>query len=399
MRFLFVVPPLAGHVNPTIAVANELGVRGHEVAWCGPGEVLAWLLPPNARIHPAGKDGDLGALHLRWGHLRGVAALKFLWEEALVPLARDMVPGVAAAVEAFRPDVVIADQQAFAGGIVARERGLPWATSATTSAEFTRPFRGFPKIGQWVRERLDGLLGEFGAGTGWDPRFADDLVIIFSTPVLVGEGGFPAHYLFVGPALGSRASVVAAPDFPWERLAPGRRRILVSLGTLNGQAGARFYPAVMEATEDLDVQVVLAAPAELTGTVPRHVLVQEHVPQLLLLPHLNAVVSHGGHNTVCESLAHGLPLVVAPIRDDQPIIADQVVAAGAGVRVRFGRARVPELREAIGAVLDEPRYRAGARRVQASFAAAGGAAAAADRLEGLTSPPFQRGARCRDRSA
>ena len=43
-------------------------------------------------------------------------------------------------------------------------------------------------------------------------------------------------------------------------------------------------------------------------------------------------VTHGGHNTVCEALAHGLPLVVAPIRDDQPTVAAQVVQAGAGVR-------------------------------------------------------------------
>ncbi|MBO2455809.1 hypothetical protein J4573_52655 [Actinomadura barringtoniae] len=384
-RFLFVVPPLAGHVNPTIAVAKELAVRGHEVAWCGPGEVLGWLLPAGSRIYEAGKDGDLGSLHLRWGHLRGVAALKFLWEEALVPLARDMIPGVEAAVDAFRPDVVIADQQALAGAIVAQRHALPWATSATTSAEFTRPFEGFPKIDQWVRDQISELLVEYARtpAPAWDPRFSDRLVIIFSTSVLVGDRNFPDHYVFVGPAFGPRPTTET--DFPWERLVPGRRRILVSLGTLNGQAGARFYPAVIEATQDLDVQVVLAAPPELLDDAPAppHVVVQEYVPQLLLLPHLDAVVSHGGHNTVCESLAHALPLVVAPIRDDQPIIAEQVVAAGAGIRVRFGRARVPELRDAISAVLDEPSYREGARRVQASFAAAGGATAAADRLEAL----------------
>jgi UDP:flavonoid glycosyltransferase YjiC (YdhE family) len=95
-------------------------------------------------------------------------------------------------------------------------------------------------------------------------------------------------------------------------------------------------------------------------------------------------VSHAGHNTVCESLAHGLPLVVAPIRDDQPIVAQQVVDAGAGIRVKFGRVRAPELRSAVTALLDDETYRAAAQRIRASFAAAGGAAAAADRLEKLT---------------
>lgn len=94
-------------------------------------------------------------------------------------------------------------------------------------------------------------------------------------------------------------------------------------------------------------------------------------------------MSHGGHNTVCEALARGLPLVVAPIRDDQPVVAQQVVAAGAGVRVRFGRVRPRDIAEAVDAVLSRPAYRAAARRIQASFAAAGGPAAAARALEEL----------------
>lgn len=31
--FLFVVPPLVGHINPTVGVAAELAARGHRVAW------------------------------------------------------------------------------------------------------------------------------------------------------------------------------------------------------------------------------------------------------------------------------------------------------------------------------------------------------------------------------
>ncbi|MCY0919480.1 MULTISPECIES: glycosyltransferase [unclassified Streptomyces] len=388
MRVLFTVPPLAGHVNPTAAVGAELASRGHEVAWTGPPGELARLLPPHARILPAGEHvaGGYAGLHERWRDLRGVAALRFLWEEALIPLARAMEPGVLAAAARFAPDVLVADQQALAGPIVARRLGIPWVTSASTSAELTRPFAGFPKVGEWVSERIGALLSEYGADDGdWDPRFSERLVWVFSTPELVGTGAeVPPHHAYVGPAFGARP---AAPDFPWRRLDPARRRVLVSLGTLNQEAGIRFYRAVLGAAERLsdDVQLVLSAPAStIGGRTPANVLVQDGVPQLELLPHLDAVVSHGGHNTVCEALAHGLPLVVAPIRDDQPIVARQVVEAGAGVRVRFGRTGPEELRDALTAVLDDPGPRRAARRIQASFAAAGGAAAAADRLEKLS---------------
>ncbi|TDU74906.1 glycosyltransferase [Streptomyces sp. KS 21] len=398
MRVLFTVPPLAGHVNPTVAVGAELAARGHQVAWAGPAGALARLLPTHARVLPAGEEtgGGYAALHDRWRDLRGVGALRFLWEEALVPLARAMVPGVTDAVRGFAPDLMVADQQALAGPVVARRLGIPWVTSASTSAELTRPFADFPKVGEWVDEQISGFVTECGAeaeagangaegedGAGWDPRFSERLVLVFSTPELIGtQDGFPPHYAFVGPAFGTRPH---PPGFPWQRLDPERRRVLVSLGTLNQEAGGPFYGAVLGAAERLadEVQLVLVAPAALIGAVPGNVLLMERVPQLDLLPHLDAVVCHGGHNTVCEALAYGLPLVVAPIRDDQPIVARQVVGAGAGVRVRFGRTRTEELRDALTAVLDDPGPRRAARRIQASFAAAGGASAAADRLEKL----------------
>jgi UDP:flavonoid glycosyltransferase YjiC (YdhE family) len=79
-----------------------------------------------------------------------------------------------------------------------------------------------------------------------------------------------------------------------------------------------------------------------------------------------------------------LPLVVAPIRDDQPVIAQQVVRAGAGIRVRYGRLSPRALRDAVRRVLDEPSYRLAAGRIRASFAAAGGAHAAAEALGAMS---------------
>jgi UDP:flavonoid glycosyltransferase YjiC (YdhE family) len=96
---------------------------------------------------------------------------------------------------------------------------------------------------------------------------------------------------------------------------------------------------------------------------------------------MSAVVCHGDHATVCEALAHDLPLVLAPVRADQPVVARQVEDAGAGVTVRYGRVRADELRSALSAVLGDPAHREAAARVNASFAAAGGVTEAADRLE------------------
>ncbi|RFU40526.1 glycosyltransferase [Actinomadura logoneensis] len=391
-RFLFAVPPLTGHVNPTVAVAAELTARGHRVAWTGQRDVLEPLLPAGARVYPAEDaafTAKLEAARRIWMSLRGPAALKFLWEEFIVPLGHAMLPGVERAVDRFHPDVVVADQQVLAAPVVARRRGVPWATSATTSSEFTRPLAGMPLVEEWVRDQIGDFQADHGIEDVIDLRFSDHLTLVFSTGALVGDVSFfPDHIAFVGPALGGRPG---REEFPFDWLDPAgedtRPGIMVSLGTVSGPAGERFFRVAAETVAEMDVQAVFVMPSgasECGGfAVPDNVLIRESVPQLALLPRLSAVVTHGGHNTVCEALAHALPLVVAPIRDDQPAIARQVEAAGAGRIVRFARISTDELRAALTGVLTEPAYREAAARIRDSFAAAGGAARAADLLEKL----------------
>ena len=381
-RFLIVVPPLAGHVNPTIAVGRELQRRGHEVAWAGHPELVAPLLPADCRLWAAGGNfsvEDMAGARARWLNLRAFAALAALWDEVLIPLGAAMVEGVEAAVDGYGPDVVIADQQALAGGAVARRRGLPWATSASTFAEFTRPYASMPRVEAWVAERLDTFQHSFGAGGG-DLRFSEHLVLSYTVPELAGPVQVPCSPAFVGPALGERPP---GAFFPWKRLDPGRQLVVVSLGTHNQEAGGRFYRVLVDAAGP-DLQLVLVASPETVGPVPEHFLVRPSVPQLALLSRCSAMVTHGGVNTVNECLVEGVPMVLAPIRDDQPIVAGRVAAVGAGIQVRFGRVQPAEMAVALRSVLNDPAYRTAARRMGASFALAGGASAAADLLEKLT---------------
>ncbi|WP_432011361.1 glycosyltransferase [Streptomyces cucumeris] len=387
-RFLFVVPPLVGHINPTLGVGAELAARGHEVAWAGLPEVLEPMTEGRATVFPCAglRLGAGGAV--RPPDVRGPGALKFLWERFLVPLAEEMAAGTERAVARFRPDVVVADQQAVAGGLVAERMGMRWATSATTSAEFSGALDGMPKVDAWLTGLLGELRGRIGDPKGAaDPRFSPHLVLAFTTEELAGRatGRGGDRIRFVGPSIAARP---AEPDFPWDWLDPARRTVLVSLGTANAGAGDRFL-AQCRAAGRLRadrLQMVLADPAAPPDPDPaadRDVLELPYIPQLPLLERAGAVVCHAGHNTVCEALWHGVPLVVAPIRDDQPVVAAQVVDAGAGVRVRFGRATAAQLGTALDTVLDHPGHRSAAERVGASFRAAGGAPAAATRLEHL----------------
>ncbi|MFF1379712.1 nucleotide disphospho-sugar-binding domain-containing protein [Streptomyces sp. NPDC058308] len=384
-RFLFVVPPLAGHINPASAVAAALAERGHEVAWAGQPAALQGLVAADSRVFPcAGAPG----IEDRPRELRGVAALKFLWDDFFAPLAYAMAPGVTTAVMEFGPDLLVVDQQTVAGALVAERLGVPHVTSSTTSAELSGSLFGIPKVDQWLTDLLDGLRQRLGDPSArHDPRFSPRLTLVFSTSELTGS---PARdrgpVRFVGPALGSRGDIA---DFPWEWVDrdDGRALVLVSLGTVNATVGARFLARCVDAVRarSRDLRAVVADPGGLLGRPcgDDDVLIRPAVPQLALLARADAVVCHAGHNTVTEALWHGVPLVVAPIRDDQPVVAAQVTAAGAGVRVRFGRADAQAVGAALDTVLGRPHHAAAARRIGRSFRAAGGAPAAAAHLEEL----------------
>ncbi|URM94871.1 hypothetical protein LUW76_11345 [Actinomadura madurae] len=262
-RFLFAVPPLAGHVAPVGAVAAELARRGHKVAWTGHRPSLEPLLRPGSRVFSAADDfgARVETVLERWEGLRDVAALRFFWDELLVPLGHAMMPGVERAIDRFRPDAVVCDQLVLAAPVAARLREIPWATAAVSPAEFTRPLAGLPEVEQWVRDRIGDFQLDHDIDDLLDLRFSDHLVLCFSTGALVGDTSvFPDHFAFVGPILGRSAPAA----FPWEWL-DGRPAVLVAPGMDGGPPGEGFLRAAAGAVRDMDIQAIFVAPPGAVG--------------------------------------------------------------------------------------------------------------------------------------
>jgi UDP:flavonoid glycosyltransferase YjiC (YdhE family) len=222
---------------------------------------------------------------------------------------------------------------------------------------------------------------------GVDLRFSPYLVIGTTTQGLTGLAALPPHWLLAGAVLGPRRT---DPGFRWDWLDPAKRHVLVTAGTVSAHLEAvdlvrSFFVRMTAALAPLAgrVQAVFNVAADVVPDPPPHILAAPRVPMLELMPRLDAVICQAGQSTVNEALLHGVPMVVAPIRLAEPLTAEHVTRAGAGIEVSFADATPAQLTAAVTAVLDEPGYREHARRLAGEFTAAGGTAAAAARLAAL----------------
>ena len=384
-KVLLVVPPLTGHINPARAVAGELKQRGYQIAWAlhvdeGKAGGVGLDFPSDEHIYPLTMSkGFFEEAAEKSTSVRGLESVRFLYEDFCIPIAKASYSALNEITKDYEPDLMLVDHQMIAGAMVARHLNIPWFTLATTTASILKMWDG---MDGWMEGLFKNLYQacqlSFVEGAS-RIDFSPYGVLVFSVPSLI-DGTYPfypANYHFVGVCSSHRATI----DFPWQDLDESKKKIFISLGTVSRDRALRYYRVMMEALADKDIQVVMVAPSQIADDAPDNFIVQERVPQLELLKQMDAVICHAGNNTVCEALREGLPLIVSPIRDDQPVIAKQVVDAGAGIYLRFGKATVNMASKAVDDILNDVTYSNAAKKSQRDFLRCEGASQAADVLE------------------
>ena len=392
MKALFFGLPVHGHVNPTLPLIRELSRRGDEVVYLSTAEFEPRITATGAtyRAYRNRFLPELGTVARRLDQLAWL--LMRTTSELLAEELDDY--------KALRPDCVITDSVAQWGHWVAEILGVPAVTSVSTFA-FNRHVIRYG-VAHGVRPRSAGqflsklrhifkaarLMGRlrrtYGVrGPGLMPMSASELSIVYtSRDFQPCAETFDDRFSFVGPLFEPRAG---DPDFPWSALGQ-RRLVYVSLGTLFNDA-LPFYRACFEALKDLDAQVVLSVGSRISldalGPPPPNMLVRTHVPQLALLERTAAFVTHGGMNSVSESLFNAVPLVVIPQMSEQEIVGRRVEELGAGVFLGKDSVTPGRLRSSVEQVLRDDGFAANAQRLSSSLRAAGGVTRAADAIQAL----------------
>ena len=386
-KFVFIVPPLDGHVNPTLSVGKGLLERGHEVAWISLDPFLEKKLPKKGKlllIPHNYSDEELKELMLELQEKQkyGIESLKVLYEEVLVPLNQFMLDGIVGYLNKFKPDVVIYDLQVFAGAVAAIKLNLPYVASVTAPSSI-KAFDALPKLHEWESNQIIDFQKRNGIEIDTRLENTAPLVLVYTSKLFFGEKELPSSYKFIGPMLSERKQDF---KFDWKRFNSNSNhpRLLVTIGTtFNFEEKKLFFKKITEALKDEDLTAVIISDPKIFDEIPENFIVQPRVPQLELLPHLQLVICHGGQNTVSETLSWGIPLIILPIAYDQSQVANSVTLLDAGIRLNFNRFKPAVLKESVNELLQDKKYAENAKKIQDSFHEAGGVSKAIYYLEEL----------------
>jgi UDP:flavonoid glycosyltransferase YjiC (YdhE family) len=369
MRVLFATWALSAHFNPMVPLGWALRAAGHETLVASHPAFAPTIARAGLPALPAGPDFDLDA-EVRAETAAGRWYDESLTEEEVRLRHRDLIglqaPRRSAEVMAddvvsfaryWRPDLVVFEPTSFVGPLVARLLGVP-AVRHLWTADFT--------AGLDLVERR--LLGPLFARFGLDEiGVLGDLTLDPCPPRLEVADDLPRQPIRYIPYNGR--SVLP----PWLREPPSRRRVCVTWG--GSMTGAEMrdrmahVPRVVRALAGLDVEVVVAvleSQRELFTELPANVRSVGPVPLHLLLPTCDAIIHQGGGGTLMTALVGGLPQLVVPSFPDQAFSARQLAATGAGRYLPGGETvTAATVAEHAGILLEDGRYRAAARELQA----------------------------------
>jgi MGT family glycosyltransferase len=394
--------PALGHLLPISALLAELSLRGHTIGVCTLStgvEIGQSLGFTTDAIDPRIEQIE----HDDWKATNPRTALK-LGVEVFAQRAVHEVADFADAVARIRPDGLLVDVNCWGALSAAEAGGIPWACFSP----YTPPLRspGVPPFGPGLRP-LSGALGRVRDavvrtavtlplervmlpsinGIRADVNVAPVASLdefLRRAPLLLVASGKPFEYphgdwgdavQMIGPCL-----LDPGPDMIPEWLASIDRPIVLVTTSSEKQGDNNLVVTAMDALADEPVHVVATMPAgQPDGLVASpNTTVCRFVPHGVLLDRAVCAVTHGGMGATQKALARGVPVCVVPYGRDQFEVARRVEVARCGTRLPAKKLSVPRLRTKVREAMT---MTAGARRVAAGFATAGGVARGADLFE------------------
>jgi zeaxanthin glucosyltransferase len=399
-----------GHLNPLIALSRQLMSRGNRVTFFQGPELEDRVRQQGlgfCSLGPISSSEVHGRANNQRGDASGITALRL----GIKRIVHDMeislleAPGVLAKAGV---DALIIDEIVISGPTLAQMLHLPYFLVSTSVPHnfgwhVPRHLSGhsYPAsyISRWqnvflqvsalrvfgpVRWKLDRLRRQIGLGATREVhKVFPELAHITQLPQCLDfpRSTLPANFYYTGPFVDESARPVT--DFPWSHL-DGRPLIYASLGTRKNSQHSIFR-MISEACHELDLQLVISLGGhvgpEMLVDLPGQPLVVRYAPQLELLKRAEVIITHGGLNTVLETLMEGKPMIILPMVHDQPAVAARLARLKVAEVLLVKGLSAKHLRLALAKICNNGSYCDAAAKVQAKIRSASGVQRAADLIE------------------
>jgi UDP:flavonoid glycosyltransferase YjiC (YdhE family) len=274
--------------------------------------------------------------------------------------ASAMVGDLLSICRAWQPDVIIRDPMEFGGCIAAERLGIPHATISVGLF--------FPAaMWHFIAPQLSRLRQTWGLSP--DPNLDmlyRYLYLAFVPPSYqIPDFDLPPVVHSLRPAIFDCSGNVRLPD--WVHRLPARPTVYATLGTVFNRM-TQVFDQIIDGLDAVPVNLIITigrnqAPEQFAQHSSR-VHVERYIPQSLVFPHCDVVVTHGGFNTVMTAVVSGLPLLVLPLAADQPLHAARCVALKVGCALRPEQVTPQTVRESVEDLLNNEAYRQNIRRLQ-----------------------------------
>lgn len=411
-----------GPTNQCIGLAAILRDRGHtivfaaESSWAGKLAPLGFVEELVDLAEPAegAADEDAGKF---WTDFIAETAPEFRKPtvaqlgtfiqptyQALIDGAKYCEPRLAEIVATHRPDVIVEDNVVLFPALVTS--GAPFVRIVSCSPlevpgpGVPPPFSGLPAAlaTQWDAYRAEfdrthrAMWADFDAWVR--AKGADGL------PELEFMPRANAANLYVYPA--EADYLEARPlDSTWTRMDSSVREtdeeyvvpaevaqrpadsalVYLSLGSLGGADVELMQRLVDVLGTTRHRFIVSKGPQADRITLPDNMVGAQMLPQTKVIPQVDLVISHGGNNTVTETLHFGKPLIVLPLFWDQYENAQRIDELGFGVRLDTYAFADDELTDAVDRLLADAPLRRRLADVGAAIRARNGLRVGADVIE------------------
>ena len=187
----------------------------------------------------------------------------------------------------------------------------------------------------------------------------------------------------LGAAWHNLQASVRETDAAWEPPDGDGPLIYLSLGSL-GSGDVGLMRTLIGSLAGTRYRVVVSkGPQHDQLDLPENMVGEEFLPQVSVLPQVDLVITHGGNNTVTESLRFGRPMVVLPLFWDQYDNAQRMHETGFGIRLDTYHHAPEQLTQAIERLLADAPLHERLAAVSARLAATPGTVTAAGLIERL----------------